>query len=342
MNIKAFLNTLSNQSRTLPIVTFYVTEGCNLQCIMCSYRTPSPNELSIHDIEALAEQLCQFGLRQIVYSGGEPLTRRDFPDICELFSRRRVRQTLLTNGLLLQRRSDLIRHFSEIIVSLDGSNAEIHDSIRGVKSFDQILRGLQTVIDTPGRPLLSLRTVIQKYNYRDLPSIVRLAKSIGVDRISFLAADVLSDAFARNDGNAEANRQAIVLEEQEIREFRSIVRAMATSFSSEFETGFISESPLKLNHIAQYFEALGGKSLFPGTQCNAPMISAVITSTGEIKPCFFLPAFGDIRGNPILHLTGNDSAQSTRANVRQYKLERCQTCVCTLYKSPLNALLDRF
>src|SRR5437867_1285405 len=100
MNVKAFLNTISNTARTLPIVILYVTEGCNLKCITCSYRQPLPNELTFHEIKELAGQLKEFGLKHIVYSGGEPLVRSDFAKICELFSKFGVKQTLHTNGLL--------------------------------------------------------------------------------------------------------------------------------------------------------------------------------------------------------------------------------------------------
>ena len=342
MNVNAFLNTLSNQSRTLPIVILYVTEGCNLQCIMCSYRTPSPNELSISDLRALAEQLCEFGLQHIVYSGGEPLTRRDFENICDIFEEKGVKQTLLTNGLLLEKRSDLMRYFSEVIVSLDGSTPEIHDSIRGVRSFDQILRGLNKVIQGPARPLVSLRSVIQKRNFRNLPAIVELGKSIGADRISFLAADVLSDAFSRGPKDSPGPDRSIILDGQEIREYQTIVDEMTLKFKDEFETGFIAESPLKLHNIAKYFGAVLGIRPFPVNRCNAPMISAVVTSTGEIKPCFFLPAFGNVGSNPVSDLKKSESARLIRSDVRDYRLERCRTCVCTLYKSPSSAMMDKF
>lgn len=101
MNFSAFLNTLATHNYALPIVILYVTAGCNLRCIMCSYRDPLPNELTLDEIRKLALELSTYGLRHIVYSGGEPLTRRDFPAICELFQRSNVRQSLLTNGLLL-------------------------------------------------------------------------------------------------------------------------------------------------------------------------------------------------------------------------------------------------
>ncbi|MCC7158564.1 MAG: radical SAM protein, partial [Ignavibacteria bacterium] len=162
MNIKSFLNTISVSSRSLPVVILYVTEGCNLKCVTCSYRQPMPGELSLDEIKNLAHDLKSFGLRHIVYSGGEPLLRRDFIEICRLFQSLNIKQTLLTNGLLLEKHAgDLTGFFAEIIVSMDGANAETHNSIRGVNSFDLILKGISKTLALPQAPLVSIRTVLQ-------------------------------------------------------------------------------------------------------------------------------------------------------------------------------------
>lgn len=200
MNIPALLNTLGSRSRTLPVVIFYVTEGCNLRCITCSYRDPAPGELSLTDIRQIAGRLTEGGLRHIVSSGGEPLTRRDFPEICSLFHGPGVHETLLTNGLLLEKRyHEVGTYLREIIVSLDGPDEEIHGAIRGGGAFGQILRGIRKVVASPGRPSISIRTVIQKKNFRSVIAMVERARDMGVDRISFLAADIMSRSFGRNE-----------------------------------------------------------------------------------------------------------------------------------------------
>ncbi|MEO6693341.1 MAG: radical SAM protein, partial [Saprospiraceae bacterium] len=173
LNFPAFLNTISFASRTLPIVILYVTEGCNLKCISCSYREALPNEFTFGEIKTLAEQLNNFGLKHIVFSGGEPLLRRDFKQICELFVNNK--KTLLTNGLLLEKKSDDFQNtFDEIIVSIDGANAETHNKIRGIISFDIILKGIKKTLQTNLKQNISIRTVIQKNNFSELPAFIEL------------------------------------------------------------------------------------------------------------------------------------------------------------------------
>ena len=343
MNVKAWLNTLTPVSRTLPIVILYVTEGCNLKCITCSYRETLQDELSLDEIAELALPLHNYGLRHIVYTGGEPLMRRDFPEICRIFGRFNVKQTLLTNGLLLNKRFEEVQnHLTEIIVSIDGSSAGTHNSIRGVPSFDLILDGINRAVAATPRPQISIRTVVQKRNFREVAEVVALAQSLRVDRISFLAADVLSDSFGRTARGSAAPREGILLSEDETAEFRALIGQMIIRFKREFDSKFISESPEKMLHIVQYFEALLGMHAFPKNRCNAPMVSAVITSTGQMLPCFFLPSFGNIRKEPLQRMVNNGQIVSTRTSVKNYALERCQKCVCTLNVSPMTAILDRF
>lgn len=348
MNFKAYLNTISNRARSLPVVILYVTEGCNLKCVTCSYRKPLPGELSFEEITVLAESLKQFGLRHIVYSGGEPLLRRDFPEICGLFHNTGIKQTLLTNGLLLEKRLlELQNVFSEIIVSIDGADADIHNRIRGVNSFDIILTGISAAVSAGEN--VSIRTVLQKQNYRALPEFITMARYAGVKRISFLAADVSSEAYGRDSiahkldqkGTVE-NESVIALNSGETAELRTIINEMAVKNKRDFDSGFISESPEKLLGLADYYDALRGVGRFPNTLCNAPMVSLVITSTGDVHPCFFLPAYANIRNTPFPAAANTDSIMQTRKAVKNYEPSECKRCVCTLYTSPRNALADKF
>lgn len=334
---------MTNRCWTLPIVILYVTEGCNLQCRMCSYRKPLPDELTLDEIQKLADELLSFGLRHIVFSGGEPLLRKNFPDICQIFSRVNIKQTLLTNGLLLSKRYQEIQsYFHEIIVSLDGATADVQNSIRGVDSFDTILQGVKKVVSSNQRPLISFRIVIQKSNFRQMPMMIELARSLKIDRISFLAVDVRSVAYGRLETGETISDSSVNLNHEECSEFEEIIKQLSIDYQKQFENGFISESPEKLHHLAQYFKALIKEAEFPRNHCNAPNVSAVITSTGDVLPCYFLPSYGNIRQNILSSIVNSESICQTRTEVKAYTLKQCQQCVCTLQVPFRNALLDKF
>ncbi|HUI08828.1 MAG TPA: radical SAM protein [Bacteroidota bacterium] len=343
MSVGAFLNTLGTRCHALPVVILYVTEGCNLKCISCSYRAAPEGELTLGEIAALGRSLREAGLRHIVYSGGEPLTRRDFPDICALFAAPAERSTLLTNGLLLEKRFAEISPFlDEFIVSLDGADAATHDAIRGIASYDLIVRGLRRVADAGRGKDVAIRTVVQKRNFRSLPAMVSAAREIGAGRISFLAADVRSSGFGRLERGEAAPAGQLTLDPEESAELRRIVERMAVEFAAEFETRFIDQSPSRMLDIASYYEALNGSRPFPPTSCNAPMVSTVITSRGDVLPCYFLPPLGNVRRETLGALLGGEAARRTRRDVRSRRQPECATCVCTLRVGPAQALAGRF
>jgi len=343
MNVRAYLNTVTTQAYSVPIVILYVTAACNLRCITCSYRNPLPNELTIEEYRDIFRQLKHLGLRRVVYSGGEPLLRRDLPEICRIAEGTGAQQSLLTNGLLLEKRAkEILPFLNEIIVSIDGPDAETHNAIRGLESFDQILRGVETVMASSGRPSISFRCVIQRRNFKKLDGMVELAKSLGVDRISFLAADVQTNAFHRDQAGHAAPPGDILLDPKECGEFRQSSKTLFRKRKQEFSSHFIAESPRKIMHLVEYFEAQHGISPFPRNECNAPSVSMVITSTGEVLPCYFLPSFGSVRTQPLSILLNTPEILTTRADVRGYRLKECQHCVCTLKVRPFNALLDAF
>lgn len=343
MNYRAFLNTVGTRAHSLPIVILYVTAGCNLRCITCSYRDPLPNELTLDEYREIFSQLEHYGLRRVVYSGGEPMLRRDLPEICKIARKTGAKQSLLTNGLLLEKRAkELLPFMDEIIVSLDGPDAETHNSIRGLNSFDQIVRGVELVMGHSGRPSISFRCVVQRKNFRKLDEMVELGKRLGIDRISFLAADVQTDAFHREQAGHAAPTGEILLDPNECSEFRTSVMAFFEKRKQEFASHFIAESPKKIMHLVEYFEAHQGIAPFPRNECNAPSVSMVIKSTGDVLPCYFLPSYGSLRTHHLSSLLNKPDIVTIRSDVKSNRLKECQQCVCTLKIRSFSALLDAF
>ena len=115
-----------------------------------------------------------------------------------------------------------------------------------------------------------------------------------------------------------------------------------TDYKNEFDSGLISESPEKLLKLVNYYGALCRENPYPKNYCNAPMVSAVITSTGNIQPCYFIPAFWNVREGTPGELANKNEVRKIRSEVRNFTHPRCKTCVCTLNVSKKNALLDRF
>src|SRR5260221_10422878 len=92
----------------------------------------------------------------------------------------------------------------------------------------------------PTSKFVSLRTVVQKRNFREIPRIIEFARDLGVDRVSFLAADASPDAFGRIGSAQEHPAVDFQLPPAETEELRLIVSSLVRERGQEFERSFIS------------------------------------------------------------------------------------------------------
>lgn len=281
----------------LPILILYPHSRCNCRCRMCDiWRAKERLELTAEDVAGLRDEWHALDVRRVVLSGGEALLHSDLWALCELLREAGIGITLLTTGLLLKRSaSDVARWCDDVIVSLDGPR-EVHDRIRDVpRAFARLAEGIAAVREA-GLVSVSGRCTVQRENYAVLRATVAAAREIGLERISFLAADVSSEAFNRPGGWSEARADQVALQPEDLPLLAAELKALETECAEDFARGFIAESPEKLRRrLLQYFAAIVGHGDFYPNTCNAPWVSTVIESDGTVRPCFFQPALGNIR-----------------------------------------------
>lgn len=332
-NLKCLLNLTTHRSFTLPLVIFHPTSRCNSRCLTCSiWETANvDNELALEEIDRLTESLRTLGTKEAVFTGGEPLLHPEIFEICELFFQKGINLALLTNGLLLEKFArQVAKYFSKVFVSFDGSNDRILKEIRGVNAYERIATGINRLKSNGHVTNIIGRSIIQKKNYTDLPNIVKKAKEIGFDRISFLPADVTSTAFGRNGQTQNLAKEEILLDVNDLNIFKNILHDFFKSNPQDFQSGFVVESQEKLLRLHQYYGAMIGMCEFPVVHCNAPWVSLVIEADGTVKPCFFLDPIGNIRNNPLEKIANSERLRKFRRNLISYKNDICKRCVCSL------------
>ena len=109
---------------------------------------------------------------------------------------------------------------------------------------------------------VTARTVIHRLNFRNWESIIKEAKLMGIDQVSFLPADVSSHAFNRQMAWEEPKQHEILLSEKELPELLEIINRI-TAIKDDFRSRFIAESVEKLHQIYQYYAAYYGLNPFP-------------------------------------------------------------------------------
>ena len=170
-----------------PVVVWNTTSACNLKCIHCYASAGKAHpELSTAQGVDLIQDLKAYGVPVILFSGGEPLLRKDLPPLIEATTRSGIRAVISTNGTLITRETAHIlgdMGLSYIGVSLDGL-AEVNDRFRGViGAFDKALKGIHYAMDAGIK--VGLRFTMHKRNYTEIPKIFDLMENHAIPRICF-------------------------------------------------------------------------------------------------------------------------------------------------------------
>ncbi len=158
-----------------PVVVWNVTRRCNLKCVHCytdSCDAEFSGELTSGEGRALIDDLARFRIPALLFSGGEPLIRKDLLDLARYAVSRGIRPVLSTNGTMINApMAANLKNLGFIYVgiSLDGIG-ETNDSFRGMEgAFSLAMRGFQNCRDVGQR--VGLRLTLTRRNVSDLDRI---------------------------------------------------------------------------------------------------------------------------------------------------------------------------
>ena len=314
---------------SMPILILNVHSHCNCRCIMCDiWKRDTREQMKAADWERHRASLRKLGVRQVVLSGGEPLLHNDLGALCSFFREQNIRLTLLTTGLLLLKRApEVSAWFDDVIVSIDGPE-EIHDAIRRVPgAFDVIAKGVAAVHAQKPDLKIACRTTVQKANHRHLRETVAAVKSVGFDSISFLAADVTSEAFNRPLVWLGDRQREIALNAAEIDVLEDEIEHLV---EDDLRGDFIVDGPEKLWRIVGRFRAHLGQVRAESPICNAPWVSAVVEVGGSVRPCFFHRPIGSIAASSLEEVVNGEAAMAFRQSLKVSEDLTCRRCVCSL------------
>lgn len=320
--------------RNLPLLVLYPHSRCNCRCVMCDiWRASGRRELSTAEITRWLPEWKRLGVRRVVLSGGEPLLHSHLSTVLDALREGGIGVTLLTTGLLLRRHAERVAAYcDDVIVSLDGPKA-VHDQIRNIPhAYDRLAVGVAALRAQGAAVTISGRCTVQRANFRSLRETVAAAHELGLERLSFLAADVSTEAFNRPGGWGQDRVGTVALHTEDLSDLERELERLTGECDRDFKRGFIVETPAKLEErLLRYFSALLGQGAFPQVVCNAPWVSAVVEADGGVRPCFFQPVLGNLREAGSLEAVLNaPGALRWRAGLDMARNEICRKCVCSL------------
>lgn len=151
---------------------------CNLECGMCPFwRREDETLLTVDDEVRMMTSLVRAGVSFLGFEGGEPLLRKDLPEILAE-SHQRFHTSVVTNGWLLRNRiRDIAPHLDLLFVSLDGIG-DLHDRLRGIPgSFDRAVEGIRSA---RAHLPVAISSTLTNENLGDAEKVVALARRLGV------------------------------------------------------------------------------------------------------------------------------------------------------------------
>ena len=180
-------NKESLKTPVLPpfLISYAVTRKCNLKCKHCysdAAEEPALDELSLEEARSLLDGIVDWGVKLLIFDGGEPLCRDDFFDIAGYASEKGLRVVIGSNGTLID--SDTAERLKSsgvmaVQISIDGAKAQTHDWFRGTDgSFSKALEGAKACREA-GLPF-QFGMTIRRGNIDEIPDMLRLAVDSGV------------------------------------------------------------------------------------------------------------------------------------------------------------------
>lgn len=165
--------------------TLELTLRCNLKCKMCMFRHSSQDDILLAEGELtasqwadIAKQLWDAGTLNILFTGGEPMLRKDFCEIYSSFYRLGFLVTLYTNATMVT--EEIMQTLQKypphrIGITLYGASNQTYQNLCGCKDgFDRALQGAKSLATLPS--VLEFRTTLVQDNYQDIENITQLVE----------------------------------------------------------------------------------------------------------------------------------------------------------------------
>lgn len=174
-----------HRGRDICYLRISVTDRCNLRCVYCMPQEgvtwlPQGDLLTDEQIARVAEAGASLGVRHIRLTGGEPLVR---PQLYRLVERLKgvdgiATVSLTTNGVFLAPQLSRLRQagLDGVNISLDTLDPRQFSAITRREGLDQVLKGLEAAVDTPGLTV-KVNCVPTQYNQDQIVPLAGLAQS---------------------------------------------------------------------------------------------------------------------------------------------------------------------
>ena len=291
------------------VVAWEVTKDCNLACGHCKAdaggtgrsEQSSGRELTTNEARTLVDEFSTFN-PLLILTGGEPLLRKDIDVVIEHAATSGLRTALATNGTLVsEKRAKRLRDIglTTASISIDGADAQSHDSLRGVNGAYNGARNGAKALKEAGIPF-QINTTITNANALSLPRIYEMVRECGASAWHVFALVPTGRGQVADLASKSDYYKALKwLDERD-------------------QTGTI---PIRPTCAPQYRLTEGRKG------CLAGLSYVFISSTGIVQPCGYLPLpAGNVQRMSFSEIWETSPILTSLREISGFT-GRCKTCL---------------
>lgn len=317
-----------------PVVVWNITRRCNLKCVHCYAHAKDlsfKNELSTKEGKILLDDLAQFGVPVILFSGGEPTIRKDLPELAAYAVSKGMRAVISTNGTLIsQKMARILKDIglSYVGISIDGME-EINDRFRGVKgAFNAALEGIKNCKDAGIK--VGLRFTINRFNADEIPKIFKLLEDMEIPRACFYhlvyagrGTDLIKDDLSHDETRSTVD---LIMDLTKMLHDGGKPKEILTvdnhADGPYLYLRLLKENPRRAEDVLELLKMNQGNSSGIGIGC--------ISWNGEVHADQFWRhySFGNIKDRPFSEIWADTSEPLMRKlkEKKKHVTGRCATC----------------
>ncbi|HEY0753234.1 MAG TPA: pyrroloquinoline quinone biosynthesis protein PqqE [Ktedonobacteraceae bacterium] len=310
------MTTSPNQTRRQDYRPFgllaEMTYRCPLHCPYCSNPVNAPagkSELSTAEWQRIIQEASDLGVLHVLFSGGEPLLRKDLPELVTLAHTCGLYTNLITSGVGLTRsrlQALCDAGLDSIQISFQADQAELADPLAGTAAHTRKLVAAQLVKEF--HLPLTINVVLHRTNIERLEQMIALAEQLDAQRLELANTQYLGWAYL--------NKEALLPTREQVERAQVIAQAAQARLRGKMEILYVlpdyfGERPKPCMH------GWGRRYL-------------TINPSGDVMPCQTAAVIPDLRFANIrehsLAWIWHDSPAFQRFRGTEWMPEPCQSC----------------
>ena len=291
-------------------VNWNLTNLCNFECQHCYSKEirEKLEEMTNEEVTETIRKLKKDGVQFITFGGGESLLRKDIWNILEECNRNGIEFRIITNGYALDDNTcEKLKKFNimELLISLDGPCAKIHDNFRNKKgSFDKVISSIK--LAQKYQIEIMVLTNINSYNKMLISEFCDLIEQLGIKKWRVNEIKEL--------GNGDKNSEKLLISPSELKKCHEQIY----EFEKRGTCSILYDSV-----FAIYDSSSGYEKMLPGCHCGR--MSLCIRANGDVLPCvYYNKILGNVKKQSLLEIWEKSEELQLIRDKKAYG--KCQTC----------------